>query len=107
MKLTPWVAFGTLFAAALGAQAQQNAPAPDPADPSAAVPATVYLSAMSGHTPAMKNGTPPPDKSWRAANDAVGGQGAHAGHHAPAPAPSEAPRRIEPAAPAPEHHKHH
>ena len=107
MKLKLWVAFGTLLAAALGAQAQQNSRTPDPADPSVAVPPTVYASAMSGHTPAMQDGVPPPDKSWRAANDAVGGQAAHAAHQSQAPAPGEAPRRAAPAAASTEHHKHH
>ncbi len=107
MKLKLWVAFGTLLTAVLGAQAQQNSRTPDPADPSVAVPATVYASAMSGYTPAMKDGVPPPDKSWRAANDAVGGQTAHAGHQSPAPAPGDAPRRAEPAAASAEQHKHH
>lgn len=107
MKLKLWVAFGTLLAAALGAQAQQNSRTPDPADPSAAVPATVYASAMSGYTPAMTGGVPPPDKSWRAANDTVGAPNAHAGHQSPAPAPGEAPRRIEPAKSSTDHHKHH
>lgn len=107
MKLKLWVAFGTLLAAALGAQAQQNSRTPDPADPSAAVPATVYASAMSGYTPAMKDGAPPPDKSWRAANDTVGGQTAHAAHQSPAPTAGETPRRTEPAAASTEHHKHH
>jgi len=110
MKLKLWVAFGTLLAAALGAQAQQNSrtldPA-DPSDPSVSVPATVYASAMSGYTSAMKDGAPSPDKSWRTANDVVGGQTAHAGHQSQAAAPSEAPRRIEPAPASTEHHKHH
>lgn len=101
-----WVAFGALLAAALGAQAQQSAPKPDPADPAAAVPATVYSSALSGYTPAMKDGAPPPDQAWRAANDAVGGQSAHAGHSMPAPAAGEAQRKTGPAA-APTEHKHH
>ena len=107
MKLKLWVAFGTLLAAALGAQAQQNSRTPDPADPSVPVPATAYASAMSGYTPAMKDGAPSPDKSWRAANDAVGGQSTHTGHQSPAPAAAEAPRRTEPAAASTEHHKHH
>jgi len=107
MKLKLWVAFGTLLAAALGAQAQQNSRTLNPADPSAAVPVTVYASAMSGYTPAMKDGAPPPDKSWRAANDVVGGQTAHAAHQPQAPATSDAPRRAEPAATSTEHHKHH
>ena len=101
-----WVAFGVLLAAALGAQAQQSTPKPDPADPAAAVQATLFASSLSGYTPAMKNGTPPPDQAWRAANDAVGGQAAHSGHEMAAPAASEAPRKAEPAA-APTQHKHH
>ena len=133
MKLKLWVAFGSLITAALGAQAQQNSRTPDPADPSATVPASVYASAMTGYTPAMRDAAPPPDKNWRPANDAVAGQSAHAGHgpapahtghgpapahaghgsvpahagHAPAPAPTQAPRRDAPAPAAVEHHKHH
>jgi len=115
MKITLWVAFGTLLAAVSGAQARQNARTPDPADPSIAVPAAVHASAMSGYTPAMQHGASPgaspPDKSWRAANDGVGGQGAHAGHEpqAPAPAtgPAAAPRAGGFAAVPGGHHQHH
>lgn len=101
-----WVAFGALLAAAPGAQAQQSSPTSDPADPAAAVPATVYVSALSGYTPVMKDGAPSPDQAWRAANDAVGGQAAHNGHAMSAPAASEAPRKAAPTA-APTEHKHH
>ncbi len=107
MKLKLWVAFGTLLAAALGVQAQQNSRTPDGAEPSVAVPAIAYNSALSGYTAAMKVGEPSPDKSWRAANDVVGGQSTHSGHESPAPAAGEEPRRTEPAAPPTAHHKHH
>lgn len=110
MHLQRWVAFGTLLAAAVHAHAGQPSPAPDPADPAAAVPATVYQSALAGYTPAPKD-APTPDKAWRGANATVAGQPGHAGHHAPSP---EVPKEAQPAKPAPakpapahEHHQHH
>lgn len=108
MKLKLWAAFAALSAAALEAQAQQSNRSPDPADPSVAVPATVYKSVLTGHVPPA-NSTQTPDKTWRAANDAVAGQAGHAGHHqAPAPAPAqEVPRQPMPAAAPKDQHKHH
>ncbi len=110
MNLKPWVALGALLHA-LGAQAQQPSRTPDPTDPSVAVPATVYQSVLTGYAPAEKD-TPSPDKSWRAANDAVAGQPGHASHHAPAPAPAEVQPKPQQQRPAPaaapkDHHKHH
>ncbi len=112
MNLKPWAALGALLHA-LGAEAQQPSRTPDPTDPSVAVPATVYQSALTGFTPAEKT-TATPDKSWRAANDVVAGQPGHAGHHAPAPAqvpaqvqPQPQPQRPAPAAAPRDHHKHH
>lgn len=114
MTVKRWVALCTLLAALPGAYAGARAPRPDPADPGVAVPAPVYASAMKDYAPAVKDGGPTPDRAWRAANDAVGGQNPHAGHHAPAPAPASASapaqqdlRRVEPAAGAAGHHKHH
>lgn len=114
MNFPLWVAFGALLAAMPAAQAQQPVRTPDPADPSAAVPATVYQSALAGYTPAPKD-APSPDKAWRAANDTVAGQpghgahGAHGAHSAPAPEPrtDEAPRQATPAAAPHAHRKHH
>lgn len=114
MTLKRWVALCALLAALPGAHAGQRSAGPDPTDPGAAVPAPAYASAMKGYTPAAKDGGPTPDRAWRAANDAVGRQDPHAGHHAPAPAPAQAlapaqpaPRCIEPAAASGDHHKHH
>ena len=108
MNLKTWVAFGALLSAALGAQAQQATPTSDPADPSAAVPATVYVSVLSGNTPATSDAQSP-DKAWRGANDTVASQSGHAGHHGQAPEPrkDEAPRSAVPASPPQDHHKHH
>jgi hypothetical protein len=102
MHLQRWLAFGTLLAAALHAHAGQPTRAPDPADPAAAVPPTVYQSAMTGYTPAPKD-VPAPDKAWRAANATVAGQPGHAGHHGPAP---EGHKDAPPAKPAPAHAPH-
>ena len=133
MKLKLWAAFGTLLAAALGAQAQQSTRTPDPADASVAVPPTGYVSAMTNHSPTVKGGVSP-DKNWRAANAAVAdpsadaghashgahaghaGHGAHAGHaghgnHASQPghdaAPVQRPPGNAPANASEDHHKHH
>lgn len=107
MKLTLWAAFAALSATALGAQAQQSPRVPDPADPSVAVPATVYESVLTGRVlPTNSNETP--DKAWRAANDALAGQTGHAGHHSATPAPTqEAPRQSAPVAPSKDQHQHH
>jgi hypothetical protein len=111
MKLKLWVASGTLLAATIGAHASQPSRAPDPSDPAAVVPATVYESALTGYAPAPKD-APTPDKAWRAANTTVAGQPGHAGHHAPAPEPRKepAPSDTNKAVPAPkpqEEHQHH
>ena len=108
MNLKPWVALGALLPA-LAVQAQQPSRSPDPTDPSVAVPVTVYQSVLTGYASAEKD-TPTPDKSWRAANDAVAGQPGHAGHHAPTPAevqPKAQPPRPAPAAAPKDHNKHH
>ncbi|MFC3457782.1 MULTISPECIES: hypothetical protein [Massilia] len=116
MRFKHWVAIGALLAAGPGVQAQPGqrvaavaapavaaapaAPA-DPADPAVAVPAPVYASALAGYTLLAKDGGAP-DKSWRAANAAVGGQNDHVGHagqHAPAPTDKKA--VPQPATPAP------
>ena len=103
-----WVALCALLSALPGVHAGQRSTAPDPADPGVAVAAPAYASAMKDYAPAAKDGGPTPDRSWRAANDAVGGQDPHASHHAPASAPAQPePRRTEPAAASGAHHKHH
>jgi len=113
MKRKPWLALCCLLAALAavlpGVQAGQRSPRPDPADPRVAVPAPAYVSAMQDYLPAVKDGGPTPDRSWRAANDAVGGQSPHAGHQAPAPASAstEPPQRAKPAPASSEHHQHH
>lgn len=108
MHLKTWAAFGILLSAALGAQAQQASRTPDPADPSAAVPATTYVSVLTGVTSAQ-SGSPSPDKAWRAANDTVAGQPGHAGHHSQAPEArqDDAPPKAAPVSPPQDHHKHH
>ena len=90
MKLTLWAAIGALLAAPLAAQPQRAA---DPADPGAAVAPLVYESVIAA-APRQDSAAATPDKRWRAANDAIGGQPGH-DHGAPA-------------APAPvDHGKHH
>lgn len=122
MTFKLWLALGALLAAAAGAQAQQGSRTPafaDPADASVAVPAAAYASALTDYAPAAKGAGPSPDRSWRAANAAVGApsgelaHAGHAGHHAPASpsaaAPAQPPQRAEPAsapAPAPGHQHH-
>jgi hypothetical protein len=108
MHLQRWVAFGTLLAAAFHAHAGQPSRAPDPADPSAAVPAITYRSALAGYTPAAKE-APAPAKAWRAANASVAGQPGQAEHHAPAPQARKeaAPPKSAPANPAHAHHQQH
>lgn len=111
MKRKQWLALCTLLAALAGAQAAQSSPRPDPADPGVAVPPPAYVSAMKDYLPAMKDGGPTPDRSWRAANAAVAGQNPHAGHQAPGSAPASAPaqpapQRTESAPASSEHHQH-
>lgn len=110
MKHKRWLALCSLFATLAGAQAAQSSPKPDPADPRVAVPAPAYASAMKDYLPAVKDGGTTPDRSWRAANAAVGGQNPHAGHQAPAPASAPAqpaPQRAEPASVSGHQHQHH
>lgn len=83
---------GVLLAASLCAQAGQSARAPSPLDPKAAVPALAYDSALNGHARAGADAAASPDKNWRRANDAVGGDAggdrepAHGGDHGSAAA---------------------
>lgn len=109
MSIQARLAFGALLAAALTAHAGQPARTPDPADPSAEVPAIVYVSSLPAPQPAPAT-TPTPDKLWRAANQEVGAQSNHAMHHqhtpAPAPRQADAPAPARPAA-ADEQHRHH
>ncbi len=96
-------------------------PAANPADPAAAVPALVYVSAFQD-APRAADAAQTPDKVWRAANDALSAapdHGGHAGHGAPqpveqahedqAPAAQAAPQPTQKAAPQPAagHAKHH
>lgn len=111
-------AIGVLLALPIYAQAQQSRPSADPADATRAVPPTVYESVITTRLPAPQDGPLTPDKSWRAANDAVGAVAGNAGHSAPgrdenhqghgaAPVPSM-PKPAKPANPAPvDHSKHH
>lgn len=98
MKLTLWAAIGALLAAPLAAQAQPTRRAPEsanPADPNAAVAPLVYESVIAAPPP-QDSAAATPDKRWRAANDAIGGQPGHGHDHG------------APAAPAPvDHGKHH
>lgn len=112
-------AIGALLALPMYAHAQQSRPLQDPADPAVAVPPTVYESVIPSRSPAPQDGQTTPDKSWRAANDAVAGVPSHAGHgahggeqnhhgHKAAPAPSAPSTPAKPANPAPmDHSKHH
>ena len=89
MKLTLWAAIGALLAAPLAAQAQppQRAPASaNPADPNAAVAPLVYESVIAA-APRQDSAAATPDKRWRAANDAIGGQPGHDHGAQAAPAP--------------------
>ncbi|MFC0251969.1 hypothetical protein IM543_12820 [Massilia sp. UMI-21] len=110
---------GALLALPIYAQAQQSRPSADPADPTVAVPPTVYESVIARPSPGPQDVQTTPDKSWRAANDAVAGVPGHAGHGAPAseqnhnghgaaPAPTTPVAPGKPANPVPvDHSKHH
>ncbi|BDT59180.1 hypothetical protein MasN3_26740 [Massilia varians] len=112
-------AIGALLTLPICAQAQQSRPLADPADPTVAVPPTVYESVMTVHSRAPQDSQTTPDKSWRAANDAVAGLPGHAGHsdtggeqnkhgNNAAPAPSAPASPVKPVSPAPvDHSKHH
>lgn len=124
-------AIGALLVLPPHAQAQHSRPGAgpaDPTDPTVAVPPTVYRSVIAAPAPAPQGEQATPDKSWRAANDAVAGTSGHAGHgghagHAAhgapggeqkhdapvaAPAASAASAPATPANPAPvDHSKHH
>lgn len=71
------------LALAAGAAAAQDAPRPDPRDPSAAVPPTAYRSAFEGYRPFADAQV----QDWRKANEQAGALGGHKGHVAP-PAPA-------------------
>ncbi|WP_156885590.1 hypothetical protein [Massilia niastensis] len=119
MKLKLWAAIGAVLAVPFAAQAQQSHRAADPADPDVVVPPTVYESAIAGYSPLVQDTQATPDKSWRAANEAVARSQGHAGHGAHhgaesgqahgASAPPAAPAKpATPASPAPaDHSKHH
>lgn len=110
---------GALLVLPMYVHAQQSRPLPDPANPAVAVPPTVYESVITSRSPAPQDAQATPDKSWRAANDAVVGALNHAGHsahggeqnhpgHTAAPAPSAPASPAKPANPAPvDHSKHH
>lgn len=114
MKSKFWAAIGALQALPLCAQAQQSCPQADPADPSVAVPPIVYESVVAGSPRAPQDTQLTPDKAWRAANDALAGVSAHAGHssHAAGHDGHDRAAAPAPAAPAPapapaDHSKHH
>lgn len=110
---------GALLLLPMYAQAQQSRSSADPADPTVAVPRTVYESVIARPSPAPQDRQTTPDKSWRAANDAVADVAGHTGHGAPAseqnhnghgaaPAPTTPMAPGKPANPAPvDHSKHH
>ena len=116
MKLTLSVAtIGALLALPFAALAQASTRQADPADPHVAVPPVVYESIIGG-PPASGQAEVTPDKSWRAANDAVAGTQDHAGHGASGPAANDhihdVPAKPAPPAkpvdrPAADHSKHH
>ena len=64
-----------LAAALVYAGAAHAAPA-DPSDPNSSAPAMQYDSAFKGYQPASDASTSP-DKTWRAANDAVAATSGH------------------------------
>jgi hypothetical protein len=107
MKKTVLVALAMAIA---GAAVAQNAPQPDPKDPSATVPAFTYRSAFEGYQPFVDQEV----QSWRKANDEVGTAAGHKGHgpgratgqDAPARRPS-APAVPATSAPAPQDHGGH
>ena len=107
MSFTHWSKVAALALLPLAALAQQ-APQTGPADPDAPVPASRYVSAFSDYRAAAdEQGSP--DETWRAANQAVAGQDAHAAHGtsqagAPAAAPLAAPAPADPHAGHGSHH---
>lgn len=76
-------ALGALLAVPLASLAQQSSRTPDPADPAAAVMPIVYESAFIRPAQPAQDRQPTPDKTWRAANDAVANPSVHAGLSAP------------------------
>ena len=72
MKHAHWLLLAALAAGAAGAQTGAR---PDPADPNARVPETVYRSSFDGYrTHELSKQTP-----WRDANQEVGRVGGHVG----------------------------
>lgn len=89
MRLPHWPA-AIALALPIGLAAQAAPRSDSPADPNAAVPVVRYESAFRPYR-AARDDPATPDAVWRAANDAVqgeGGQSDHAGHSAPAQAAS-------------------
>jgi hypothetical protein len=78
MSLSYWSGVATLALLPLAAIAQQGRHA-GPADPDAPVPASEYISVFKNYRPAT-DAQAPPHQTWRAANEAVAGKDAHAGH---------------------------
>lgn len=106
MNLQQWIAVGALLSASLTAHAGQPTRTPDPANPSAEVPAIIYVSVLDGNTAAPLK-TPTPDKLWRAANEVVGAQSNHAMHHQHVPAPAPTPVPMERKSEAQDQHQQH
>jgi maltooligosyltrehalose synthase len=100
MSFSSWPKVAALALLSLAAIAQQ-AQAADPADANAPVAPSAYISAFANYrTAAEEQATP--DQVWRAANDAVREQDAHAGH-----AGMKAMDAAKPAPTADEHAGHH
>lgn len=78
MSFSYWSTVAVLALLPVAAIAQQVQPA-NPADPSASAPAPSYVSAFKTYqAPSEEQATP--DTAWRAANEQVANQDAHAGH---------------------------
>lgn len=98
MSLSYWRGAAVLALLPLAATAQQGEPA-GPADPNAPVPAAQYISVFRNYR-AAPDAQSTPDQAWRAANEAVAGRDAHAGH-GPMPASAAGNAVPAPATPAP------
>jgi len=93
MKLAHWASVAALTGIAMSSAAQQSAPAKQPTEADASVPAVKYESAFSAYRPAAMESDATPDTLWRAANAQMMESGEHAGHAMP-----NAPKGSAPAA---------
>jgi hypothetical protein len=79
MSFSNWVSVAALALLPLAATAQQAVQQqPDPADGSASVPASTYVSAFKNYQ-AAASAEATPDKLWRTANEEVQTEDSHAG----------------------------